>query len=237
MPAYALYLESGPQRRTTLVHVLDLPGCVSFARTTDDAVAAAPGEIRMYLRYLHRHGNKADADRRITTRVAEHITEGAFLGHGSAQAVYGPDRKPLSSAELARYVRWLGWSRDDLLALVDGLDARSLAAKPADGRSLREILLHVLGADKAYVYSVLGPVKSVGAPVNAAERGDLDLHVALREARAASVERLSELTARERALVLERGRETRTMRRAIRRMLEHEWEHRREIARRLGREA
>jgi len=233
MPTYALYLESGPQRRTTLVHVLELLGCVSFARTTDDAIAATPEEIRAYLRYLRRHGEKVDPDRPIRTRVAEHITEGDLLGQGSPQAVYGPDREPLGSAELTRYVRWLTWSRDDLLALSDGLDARALAAKPAAGRSLKEILLHVLDADRGYLYGVLGPVKSVGTPVNAALRGDLDLRLALREARAASLERLRELTAAERGLVRERGGGTGTMRQAIRRMLEHEWEHRREIERRL----
>jgi hypothetical protein len=35
---YALYAESGPQRKKTLVHVLDLLGCVVQADTTDDRI-------------------------------------------------------------------------------------------------------------------------------------------------------------------------------------------------------
>jgi hypothetical protein len=234
---WALYLESGPQRKSTLVHVVDLLGCACFGPTTDEAVAAVPDEIRAYLRYLKRHGEKVDPAAPIETRVAEHITEGDFLGHGSPQAVYAPDRRPVTTAELATYLRHLEWSRADLLALVKGAGAKALDAKPPKGRSLRDILLHVLGADSGYLASSLGAVKTVNVPMNAAMRGDLDVRIALTEARAAAIERLRALTPAERAFVKEHPSGARTMRKTIRRMLEHEWEHRREIARRLGTDA
>lgn len=230
---YALYLESGPQRKSTMVHVVDLLGCAWFAPTTGEALAAAPDEISAYLRYLKRHGEKVDAKPPIATRVAEHITEGDFLGHGSPQAVYAPDRKPVSPAELATYLRRLEWSRADLLDLVKGASAKTLDAKPPKGRSLRDILLHVLGADAGYLANSLGAVKAVNAPINAAVRGELDVRIALHEARGAAIERLRTLTPAERAFVREHPSGARTMRKTIRRMLEHEWEHRREIARRL----
>ncbi|MDP9252682.1 MAG: DinB family protein [Chloroflexota bacterium] len=232
-----LYLESGPQRKSTLVHVVGLLGCACFGPTTDEAIAAAPDEIRAYLRYLKRHGEKVDPSAPIKTRVAEHITIGDFLGHGSPQAVYAPDRDPVTAAELATYLRRLEWSRADLLALIKGTSAKVLDAKPPKGRSLRDILLHVLGADSGYLASSLGAVKTVNAPMNAAMRGDLDVRIALKEARDAAIERLRALTPAERAFVKERPSGARTMRKTIRRMLEHEWEHRREIARRLGTEA
>ena len=234
---WALYLESGPQRKSTLVHVVDLLGCACFGPTTDEAVAAAPDEIRAYLGYLKRHGEKVDHDAPIATRVAEHITEGDFLGHGSPQAVYAPDRKPVTPAELAVYLRRLEWSRADLLGLVKGVSAKALDAKPAQGRSLRDILLHVLGADSGYLANALGAVKTVNAAVNAAGRGELDVHVALQEARDAAILRLRALTPKERAFVREHPSGARSMRKTMRRMLEHEWEHRREIARRLGKDA
>ena len=233
MATYALYLESGPQRKKTLAHVLDLLGCVVQADTTDAAVAAAPGAIRAYLRYLGRNGEKVDLNATIETRVAEHNTEGLFSG----QALWPQDLKPLTPAALARYLRWLEWSRADLLALVKGFDDKRLRAKPAKGRSLRDILLHVLGADKSYVYALVGPLKTMGEPTNAADRGDLDLRVALEEARAAAIDRLKTLTPAERANVRKAGQSTYSAYRVIRRMLEHEWEHRREIAVGLGREA
>src|SRR5439155_19387166 len=72
------------------------------------------------------------------------------------------------------------WSRPDLLDLVMGIDDKGLRARQGAGRSLRDILLHVLGADKSYVYGLVGPLKAMGEPTNAAERGDLDLRVALK---------------------------------------------------------
>ena len=233
MRRYALYLESGPQRKKTLAHVLELLGCVVQADTTDEAVAAAPEAIRAYLRYLRRHGATADPSAQFETLIAEHNTEGMFSG----QALWPQDLKPLAARALARYLRWLEWSREDLLALVKGVDDRRLRAKPAKGRSLHEILLHVLGADKGYVYALVGPLKTMGDPTNAADRGELDLRIALAVARPAAIARLAALTPAERERVRRAGQSTYSAFRVIRRMLEHEWEHRREIAARVGREA
>jgi predicted RNase H-like HicB family nuclease/uncharacterized damage-inducible protein DinB len=230
---YALYLESGPQRKKTLAHVLDLLGCVVQGDTTDEAVAATPDAIRAYLGYLRRHGEKVDPDEKIETHIAEHNTEGLFSG----QAPWPQDLKPLAPAALVRYLRWLDWSRADLLALAKGIDEKGLRVKPTKGRSLRDILLHVLDADKSYVYALVGPLKPMGEPTNAADRGDLDLRIALKEARAAAIDRLKTLTPAERARVRKAGQSTYSAHRVIRRMLEHEWEHRREIAARLGRDA
>lgn len=160
MRTYALYLESGPQKKTTLVHVLDLLGCVATGKTTEEAVSATPDAISAYLGYLRRHGEKADPSEKIDTRIAEHNTAGLFSG----QAIFPPDLKPLAPRDLARYLRWLEWSREDLLALVKGIDDRRLRVKPPKGRSLHEILLHVLGADKGYVYALVGPLRTMGDP-------------------------------------------------------------------------
>jgi uncharacterized damage-inducible protein DinB/predicted RNase H-like HicB family nuclease len=230
---YSLYLESGPQHKKTLVHVLDLLGCVVQGDTTDEGVAAAPAAIRAYREYLARHGEKVDDDPKIETQIAEHNTEGLFSG----QSIWPQDLKPLAPAALARYLRWLDWSRADLLSLTKQIDEKALRTKPPKGRSLRDILLHVLDADKSYVYALVGPLKSMGEPTNAADRGDLDLRVALKEARAAAIDRLKTLTPAERARVRKSGQSTYSAHRVIRRMLEHEWEHRREIAARLGRDA
>ena len=213
--------------------MLDLLGCVAQADTTTEAVAAATGTIRAYLRYLRRHGENLDPSATIETRIAEHNTDGLFSG----QALWPQDLKPLAPAALARYLRWLEWSRADLLGLTKQIAEKDLRAKPAKGRSLRDILLHVLGADKSYVYALVGPLKPMGEPTNAAERGDLELRVALAEARAAAIDRLRVLTPAERAALRKAGQSTYSAHRVIRRMLEHEWEHRSEIAARLGREA
>src|SRR2546425_7988790 len=95
--AYAVYAESGPQRRKTLVHVLDRLGWVVQADTTDEAIASAPEAIRAYLHYLRRHGEELDPNEKIETRLAEHNTEGLFSG----QAPWPQDLKPLAPVALA----------------------------------------------------------------------------------------------------------------------------------------
>lgn len=228
-PPYDLYVETGPQRRSTMVHVPRLLGCSVYRRTADEAIAAAPDEIRAYLGWLRRHGEQVDTA--VGTRLAAETHAGGFIGSIQLKA----DLEPVTRADVARYSRWLDWSRSDLLAETAAIDRTTLEARPASGRSLRAILEHVLGADKAYVYSVFRTTKSVGDPTNAALRGDLDLRVALREARSAAILRIQAATEAERTSVRRGGASVYTLRRCLRSMLGHEWEHRREIASRLRR--
>jgi predicted RNase H-like HicB family nuclease/uncharacterized damage-inducible protein DinB len=236
LKTYALYLESGPQKKTTLVHVLELPGCVANGKTTDAALAATPAAIRAYLVFVKRHGAKVDPKAPFEIRVAEHITKGEFLGQGSPSAFYEPDLRPLTPKDIASHAELLEWSRADLLRLIDGLDARRLAQKPA-GRPIENILKHVLEAEKGYIYSVLGVTKTVHLPVSEGLHDRLDLRVALHQARVAAIDRVKAMTPAERRSNRKTGAYVRTPRRMLRRMLEHEWEHRREIAARLGLEA
>ena len=90
MTAYDLYLESGPRRRKTMVHVLDLLGCVAVGTTTDEAIAATPQAIQTFRRFLYRHGEDIDPNAPFDTRVAEHLMEGDFIGNGSAYIPFGP---------------------------------------------------------------------------------------------------------------------------------------------------
>lgn len=195
----------------------------------DDAVASATGMIETYVASLRRHGEKIAARTPVSTRVAELSEEGGFIGVGE----FASDFDPVTPAEVTRFARWLRWSRDDLLAEVAEIPRAQLSAKPGHGRPIREILEHVLGADKAYVYAAFGVTKTVGDPTNAALRGVLDLGVALREARLAGIERLLSATPDERTRIRRGGQSLHTLRRMLRSMLEHEWEHRQEIQARL----
>jgi predicted RNase H-like HicB family nuclease len=53
---FNLYLESGPRRRKTMVHVLALPGCIATGPTTEEAIENVPSGIRARLEFLRRHG-------------------------------------------------------------------------------------------------------------------------------------------------------------------------------------
>ncbi|MDI3340839.1 MAG: DinB family protein [Sphaerobacter sp.] len=235
MATYGLYLESGPRRRKTMVHVLDLLGCVATGPTTDAALAASPDAIRAYLRFLQRHGEPVAADEPITTEVIEHVTEGLWIGNGSPAIVFGPDLEPISAEELEALLRRFRWMRETLAVWATTQTEAQLDAPPAEGgRTGRAVLLHVLGATGGYLSAALGSARGFSAIQGAAERRELSLPDALRRSCAQAVERLRATTDDERATVRQRSSGPTSVRKAVRRLLEHEWEHLAELARRPG---
>jgi hypothetical protein len=167
MTVYDLYLESGPKRRKTMVHVLDLLGCVVVGPTTEQAVEATPDAIRAFRRFVARHGEHVETDAAFETRIAAHVTEGEWLGNGSPSVMFDPDYDPVGEAEVETFL----------------------------GR------FHALTS-------------------------------ALRRVDAMAAGRVRATTPEERAAVRRRPHDERTLRKALRRMLEHGWEHLAELSRR-----
>jgi len=235
MSVYDLYLESGPRQRKTMVHVLELLGCVAVGPTTDEAVAATPDAIRSFLRFLQAHGEDQDPRAAIEIRVAEHITEGMWLGNGSPYIMYGPDFEPVTQAALDLYLRRFGWIRS---ALADWAETRSdaqLEAEPATrGRTARAILLHVLGATGGYLAAGLGGAPGFSRLHGQTERGELPLAEGLRQCMEMAIELAGASTDAERRRVIQKRQGPRTFHQTLRRMLKHDWEHLAELARRPG---
>ena len=106
MKTYDLYVESGPMRRKTMVHVPALAGCIARGDTTDAALEATPEAIRAYLRFLARHGEGIAPTAALKTRVVEHQTEGPWLGQGLI--FIETDLEPLSARDAAAMLARLG---------------------------------------------------------------------------------------------------------------------------------
>jgi predicted RNase H-like HicB family nuclease len=236
MTTYDLHLESGPRRRKTMVHVLDLVGCVAVGPTTEDAVAATPAAIRAYRRFLQRHGEPIDADTPFETRIAEHITAGEWLGNGSPYLVFGPDLDPLTDAEIESFLCRFAAMREELAAWAAAQSDEYLDAKPeTGGRPARAVLLHILGASVGgYLSSALGSAPGFSRIHGAAERGEIALPDGLRRVAVMAAERVHAATPEERVAVRRLPSGPRTLRRGLRRMLEHDWEHLAELSRRPG---
>jgi hypothetical protein len=67
-----------------------------------------------------------------------------------------------------------------------------------------------------------------------AERGEIGLAEAFARLETLATERLRATTDEERTAVIQRPKEIRTLRKALRRLLEHPWEHLMELSRRPG---
>ncbi len=232
MPVYDLYLESGPKKRKTMVHVLDLLGCVATGPTTEEALAATPAAIRAYRRFLHRRGEVIDPEAPFETRVAVHLTEGAWLGNGSPYIAFAPDFDPLTQEETERLVVRLRWLIDELAEWADTQSPEQLDAPPVAGsRTNRAILLHVLGAQGPSLAAALAGAPGFSRLHSAAERGEIPLPVALVRAGEMVEARIQLVPPERRNDVREITGRAYTLRKALRRMIEHDWEHLAELSR------
>ncbi len=232
MTAYRLRLESGPQKRKTLVHVPELLGCVASGPTTDEALTATPDAIRAYGRFLRRHGEDVPLAEPVETAVVEHITAGDFIGNGSPYIVFEGDLEPVTADEVERYVGRLTGLLEEMAAWVASQPPERLDAEPPTGRTGRQIVLHVLGSGAAYLGPSIGNPPGASALAAAADRGDVPLDEALRRLGLLVSERVLATTAEERAMVRNHPKGARTLRKSLRRLLEHTWEHLAELARR-----
>ncbi|MSP12540.1 MAG: hypothetical protein EXR62_06240 [Chloroflexi bacterium] len=233
MTIYALYLESGPRRRKTQVHVLDLLGCVAQGPTTEEALAATPDAIRAYLRFLQRHGDAVGPEGPFSTAVVAHVIEGPWLGNGDPAPGFAPDFQPLSSADLATYLQRLAWLQADLVALLRAVPPEQLAAEPDQGRPILRILEHIAQSHYAYLHNLVGKVEGASAILKAVEQGGTGLPALLARLWQLTGPRLAGMTEVERSQMVPHGQVTWSARRGMRRMLEHLWEHEQEIAGRL----
>lgn len=218
-----------------MVHVLDLLGCIACGPTTEAALERTPRAIWDYLCFLRRHGEvlpaQAQAQADITTQVAEHITEGLWLGNGDPTLLFAPDKEPLTRQDLETCLRRLTWSRTELVALLRDLSEEQMEAMPPRGRSIRGILEHVFSAEYSYVRR-LGKLANVRGPGLHMQRAKEELLAWMAVVRASEISRLRMLAdpPQEEAGV---GNAAHNVRRLLRRLLEHEWEHLQELRERL----
>jgi predicted RNase H-like HicB family nuclease/uncharacterized damage-inducible protein DinB len=231
---YALYLESGPRRRKTMVHVLDLLGCIAQGPTTEAALEATPEAIRTYLRFLRQHGEAAKPEAAFTTVVAAHVMDGIWLGNGDPTPGFDPDFQPLSAGDLRTYLRRLSWMQANLSESIRDVTPKQLLAEPkSGGRSIQRILEHVAESHGVYLRYLVGKVDGLSAALRAVQQNPQALPAALNHVWQISNSRLEILTETERSQPIPHGQVTWTARRALRRMLEHTWEHLLELSRRL----
>ena len=228
MRDYALYLESGPQRKTTMAHVIELLGCHVRRKTTDETVADAPDAIRRWLQFFAERGEPFDAADAFTTHVEIHITDGSWLGNGDPTSGFAPDFEPIAMAEVEIHLRRLGQVHDHIVELT-----HDLGALPGVGFPLSRLLRHIGAAEAEFVRCSLDKPDDLRTAVKVMQADDDTLLESLQASWKLASDRVAAATPEELARQTQRGQKTWTVRRTLRRMLEHTWEHMREIEDRL----
>jgi uncharacterized damage-inducible protein DinB/predicted RNase H-like HicB family nuclease len=217
-----------------MVHVLELLGCVSTGVTTEAALADTPQAIDSFRRFLDRHGESIDVDAPIETKIAEHVTEGVWLGNGDPSIVFPPDLEPLTEEDGERFISRLEWMWEELVEIVRDLSDEELDKKPAArGRPIRTILEHILESEYAYMYA-FGRPEGLPGSGSIVKKKEGPLLEWMAHVQSIEYDGLRSLSWQERSEPFTHWKYTRTARKVVRRMLEHRWEHLVEIKERLG---
>jgi hypothetical protein len=214
--------------------VLDLPGCRAIGRDLDEALGLVPVVIAEHLAWLESHGETTDQPNDATFEVVEEVeAEGEFC--------FDADGAVFSAGELEAALGRSDYAFTDLTVLASRLPDAVLDWRPPasavkidniypDVRSIREMLAHASGSGGFFVRNVGDDEWSPPDP-DPSDTGRV---------RRAGLERLRSLTDRERSTVYRRpdprrgGEAAWSARKVLRRLINHERFHTKEIEQRLA---
>jgi hypothetical protein len=210
--------------------VFDLPGCRAVGINVAEAVELLPLAIAEYIAWLRGHGESLDDD--FDYEVVE---EKDSLG----EIVFAADAEPLTRDEVEAGIRRMGFSQQDILSIAKPLPERLLEWRPPgtsvradervpDPRTIREMLDHAAGAETYFLRNIVEPPPS-GPPPAATSNFEAG--------RRASIEHLHALDLTTSGAVYKRqgprGEAEWSARKVIRRIINHQRFHTREVEQRL----
>jgi uncharacterized damage-inducible protein DinB/predicted RNase H-like HicB family nuclease len=231
-PPYRVYVEEG--HSVAMSHVAELPGCFAVGSSAAKAVQAMPGAITRFLVWLKKHKEPLVPEAHISRPnladlyVADVLHEAPPTVGGSYAALFEFDKEAWNDEKLERTLRWLGYSRAELLSRTEGLSEGELnGRKVASGRSMWDTLRHVGNAEYGYINRVAGPLEGKEPvtdtePADVRERLTVIREVFLRHARSMPPEERGRIILPTWAT---RPDEPWTLAKSVRRALEHELEH------------
>lgn len=182
-----------------------LLGCVASGKSRDEAVANARRAFLAYRELLDTRG--------VSIEHWRELDPASFaVADRPANGLLPEDEKPLEEHELRDFLHLLETQRAALLALVQGMTQSELERKPDDTTwSVREALQHIMTGD-ALILGNMDRWPDDGFPTLQAVHRIVFQRFAVMEPD----------DARGVKTVLGRPQ---TVRRTMRRLLEHEWEH------------
>ena len=212
-----------------VAYVLDLPGCFSSATNSEDAISQAPKSIVRYFSWLSEHDvPPSAANLPVEVEVAEQFR--SFESQEEAgyivNAFFEDDHRPLGYWDVETALRLMKWTRQDLLALVQGLDSELLTRSREKERftSVAGILKHVAIAENWYLDRM-----GLGLEREQLPNDVFKMLAAVRE----NAEKQSLKLIGDDRITQESG-ECWSGRKVVRRLLWHEQDHTRHIAQVLG---
>ncbi|HLF79331.1 MAG TPA: hypothetical protein VJB57_17755 [Dehalococcoidia bacterium] len=214
--------------------VFDLPGCRAVGGSREEVLGLLPVVIADHLAWLNQHGEQAGDASSCDLKVIEEVTS-------TSEFVFEDDKKPVTSEDIEAAVRHVGFAHADLKALTSVLPDTVLdwRVPPSavkidnifpDVRSMRDMVDHVGAAMSFHIRGVGDVATRVRSP-----EGQPNLQTAFET----TVARIRALNDEERAgtvyrITGPRGESEWTARKSLRRILNHQRFHTREVQQRLA---
>ncbi len=225
--AYLALAEKGVH-----LHVPALPGCFSRGQNEEQALQSLQVELKKYYADLARHGESAITPAHFEINIMERNNRatGPF-DPGDTAALFEIEKTPIDSLEIQRYLSLATYNRADLLDLVGNMPGRLLDWQPPDSGSfsIRRILRHIGNADEWYVSCLISPEE---LPPEWETDAEMEIFDFLEMSRRTASEMFGRMNSARRSgeVVIPTHFTTApsepwTLRKALRRMLEHEREH------------
>ena len=221
--------------------VFDLPGCGAEASDRSSLDQLVPVCISEYLSWLRSHGETTHDESTIQFEVVEEI-DPTSIKAADGEFCFADDRGQATPEDIETAVRYMGHAREDLLDTISGLNDVVLDWRPPKSAmarinpwkpvvlTIREIVQDIAGAE-GYYRTGLQDGESTS------EAGDERPN--LESQRARTLERLHTLSDAELSQVFrprrswQEGSEIWTVRKVLRRVIDHERFHTAEIQQRL----
>jgi len=144
-------LEIGPHG--TGAFIPSCPGCWVFARTPERALVKEGVAVREWFEWLEKHGERVLATEDFEMEIAEMLR----VNHnpvkaGKPEPIFWSEVVPINRKEIARTLRLMKYSREDLLKLVSGLNNKCLDWAPhTKPRTIRNCLRHIAYVEPWYI--------------------------------------------------------------------------------------
>ncbi len=149
--AHKTSLIIGPDG-STQSHIHELMGCFALARTKERATMKLKSAIPEYFSWLHSHGEDVVIPRPKLAIVQELRIRGSPGDAGGPDPLLRCDKAMASPRDIARCLRLLDYTREDLLHLVSDISKEALGWKPKnEPRSVRNVLRHMAQVDIWYL--------------------------------------------------------------------------------------
>lgn len=223
---YDAYVEVERDGRHNAL-ILDLPGCLASGTSQQDALAALTAEIPRYHAWLKRHDEYTPDVHGPFHLTVRQVLATTPTERGEARVFFEPDAIPVDDEDMDWGTALIGWAAEDLAELATRIPVAALdAGLPMGGWTIRQTLLHAAGAQLWF----FGRLQEAPGRISPDQLGTEPV-AALRQTTAALVRSLRSADGATRSVISEHGGERWSLRKVIRRSVEHVRQHTRQLAR------